>query len=169
MKLVQPKPPKFQEHSYRFEFTVNQSRQDVWNWLNRPETFTDTQIPPFRVEFYSPSPDIPNGFHEGVLNTHHGPLINFSGVLTSIQPPHYRDLQYYYGSYAISIRWIRPYRLQFWLEESDGSTTVVAQIDSYVKPWISGLWTTAQKVFWSRFPSWARRSVSRLKKKKVTS
>ena len=163
--MLQPQPPGFDMHSFKFDFTIRESRQDVWNWLNTPETFTETQIPPFRVEFYSPSEDIPNGFHEGVLNTHHGPMINFSGVLTKVESPSYRDLQYYYGSYAVSIRWIRPYRLQFWLAESGEDTIVTAQIDSYVKPWIRGLWTKAQKLFWSRFPSWARKSVAKLRKK----
>lgn len=74
------------------------------------------------------------GFSEGVLNAHHGPLLNFPGVLTEIQDEKYRDLHYYYGSYALSLRWIRPTRLQFWVEDMlDGGCKVIGQVDSFVK------------------------------------
>ena len=35
---------------------------------------------------------------------------------TGIIPGFYRDLRYYYGSYAVSFRLIRPVRLQFLLD-----------------------------------------------------
>ena len=157
--LLQPKPPHMEEHTHEFSFEIKASRDKVWKWLNRPETFTEGQIPPFRVEFYSPDPDnIPNGFHEGVLNVHHGPLMNFAGVLTKIEKPFYRDLQYYYGSYALTMRWIRPFRLEFWLDESDENKTILkCRISSYIKPSMRGFWSTAQKYFWARFRSWAKK------------
>ena len=159
--MLQPQPPGFKDHSHKFSFSVKKSAQDTWNWLNKAETFTDTQIPPYKVEFYSPDPEtIPNGFHEGVLNIHHGPFINFAGVLTKIDDLKYRDLQYYYGSYAFNLRWIRPYRLQFWLnEKSENEVELTAEISSWVKPWISGTWSFFQSLFWKRFPRWARRSI----------
>lgn len=161
MSLVQPIPEHFQNHQYELNFKVNRSKESVWQWLNKMETFTDTQIPPYKVEFYSPDPNkIPNGFHEGVLNIHYGPGINFAGVLTKIEDFKYRDLQYYHGSYALSLRWIRPYRLEFWLEEvSPDLLAVRMRLSSWVKPWIAGFWTFVQKLFWSRFKGWMSRSV----------
>lgn len=161
MSLVQPQPPRFQDHRFNLEFEINESKEKIWTWLNKPETFTDTQIPPYKVEFYSPDPEnIPNGMNEGVLNIHHGPFINFAGVMGKIEPNQYRDLQYFHGSYAFSLRWIRPYRLEFWIEEGKNKTSKVRmQLSTWVRPWISGIWTSFQKLFWSRFEGWMKRSL----------
>ena len=159
--VVQPQPPKFQDHQFNLEFEIKEPKERIWQWLNRPETFTDTQVPPYKVEFYSPDPDnIPDGFHEGVLNIHHGPFINFAGILGKIEDQSYRDLQYYHGSYALSLRWIRPYRLEFWLEDGDADhSKVKMRLSSWVKPWIANFWTGCQKLFWSRFKGWMGRSL----------
>lgn len=163
--LMQPLPPNFKSHSYEFTIEIDAESTYVWMWLNNPDTFTKTQIWPFRVEFYSPNPSsIPNGFNEGVLTNHRGPFINFAGKLTRIEPD-YRDLQYFYGSYAITFRWIRPYRLEFWTEEKENKTILKCKISSYVKPgFIYQCWDGAQKIFWSRFKYWARKSVKKIKK-----
>ncbi len=158
--LIQPCPQGFNKHEFTREFRTSHSRADVWRWLNSPETFTDTQVPPFKVEFYSPDPStIPNGFHEGVLNIHHGPLMNFAGVLTTIENDRYRDLQYYFGSYALSLRWLRPYRLEFWLEDAADATVVKMKLSTWVKPWIAKTWTALQSLFWSRFGRWMNKAV----------
>lgn len=163
-KLLQAPPPKMLNHQHEFDFVVPSSKDIVWKWLNTPETFTKGQIPPFKVEFYSPDPKtIPNGFHEGVLNAHHGPLMNFSGVLGEIKEMEYRDLQYFYGSYAISMRWIRPYRLEFWLKEIDqNNTEIKCRLSSYTAKWISSIWTKSQSLFWASFRSWAKKSCRKL-------
>jgi len=149
----------FVAHQYRFSVDVPGTQQQIWDWLNDTATFTKGQIWPYRVEFVSPDPDhIPEAFAEGVLNVHHGPWLNFAGVLTEIRPNEYRDLQYFYGSYALTQRWIRPNRLQFWLSPlAKGGTTITCQVDSYVKPFISGAWTTAQRLFWSQFKTQLKR------------
>lgn len=158
--MLQPPPPGFRDHTYQFTIPLQGSSDLVWHWLNDPKTFTDTQVWPFRVEFYSPDPQkIPNGFHEGVLTNHTGPMINFAGKITKIES-NYRDLQYFYGSYAINFRWIRPYRLQFWTEEVDGATTLTCAISTYVKPNWYQLWHRSQRLFWSRFKRWARKSTA---------
>ncbi len=161
MSIVQPKPERFQDHQFNLSFEINQPREKIWSWLNRMETFTDTQIPPYKVEFYSPDPKtIPNGFHEGVLNIHHGPFINFAGVMGKVEENTYRDLQYFHGSYAFSLRWIRPYRLEFWLEDGDNATSrVKMRLSSWVKPWIAKLWHSMQKRFWGRFEGWMSKSL----------
>jgi hypothetical protein len=147
--------PGFVPHTHRFTVRSAKSRAEIWSWLNTPETFTQNQVWPYRVEFVSPVENQEADFLEGVLNVHHGPLLNFAGVLTKIEPESYRDLQYYYGSYALSMRWIRPTRLQFWLEDDpDGGTILTGQIDSYVKPFMKGFWSFAQKLFWGQFRWW---------------
>lgn len=152
-RLLQAQPKGWRIHQHTFEYFVAADRAAVWTWLNTPETFTEGQPPFYRVEFTSPDPErIPAGFYEGVQNVHHGPFLNFAGVLTEIREGEYRDLQYYYGSYALTMWWIRPTRLQFWVEEVEpGITRVRGQVDSYVKPWIAKMWGWAQRFFWGNF------------------
>ena len=160
--MIQAQPPGFKIHSYTFEVPVKASEKSVWQWLNDPKTFTDTQVWPYRVEFYSPDPNnIPNGFHEGVVTNHTGPFVNFAGVLTSIQP-NYRDLQYYYGSYAITFRWVRPFRLEFKTLPNGEHTTISCTISSYVKPSFYGAWDKLNRIFWSRFKRWSKRSIAKI-------
>ncbi len=160
--LLQPKPPGFKEHVYTFSFEVPSTEEKVWKWLNDMGTFTDNQIWPYRVEFYSPDEEkIPNGFHEGVLTNHHGPFINFAGVLTKIQS-NYRELQYNYGTYAISFRWVRPFKLEFSTNEVDGKTTITGTLSSWVKPGFYSLWHSGQSWFWGSFKRWATRSLKKM-------
>ncbi|MEM9985059.1 MAG: hypothetical protein AAF804_08175 [Bacteroidota bacterium] len=150
---LQAKPKSWKVHRHEFFIVSAASSERVWAWLNNPETFTKGQVPPYRVEFVSPDPEnIAPGFHVGVQTVHHGPFLNFAGVINEIREGEYRDLQYYYGSFALSLRWIRPLRLQFWVEELEpGITRVRGQVDSYVKPWIFAAWTWAQQIFWGSF------------------
>ena len=152
----------FVEHSYQKTFVVDAKRDLVWQWLNRPETFTEGQLWPFRVEFISPDPKARANFREGVICTHYGPGMNFSGILTEIRPPEYRDLQYFYGSYAVSFRFIRPTRLQFWLVEENGGCAVTLRVDSFVRNGWNRIWTLAQRLFWNRFPKFMNRGLRAL-------
>ena len=155
----QAQPPGFKLHAYEFSVVVNKPEDDVWNWLNDPRTFTDTQYWPFRVEFISPDPtNITPGFNIGVQTNHHGPLVNFAGVITSVKP-NYRDLKYYYGSYALSFRLIRPFRLEFATKAVAEGTEITGKISSYVKPGIYSFWNWTQGLFWNRFKSWARKRI----------
>lgn len=56
----------------------------------------------------------------------------------------YRDLQYFYGSYVLSVRWIRPVRLEFFKEKNG----IRLQLKTYVRPWILPFWKTSNAVFW---------------------
>ena len=156
-------PEPMQPHTHRFDFEIDHPLTAVWGWLNDPATFVDGQVWPYRVEFVSPDPNVPPGFHVGVLNTHHGPGLNFAGVITDVRPMAYRDLQYFYGSYAISPRLIRPTRLQFWTESADASsgegTHVRLQIDSFVHRSWASRWTWLQQRFWKRFPRWMAKGI----------
>lgn len=167
--VLQPPPPGFKDNKFQFSFQVKTNESHVWNWLNDTKTFTDTQYWPYRVEFYSPNPeDIPNGFNEGVVTNHHGPLINFAGVLTTVKP-NYRDLQYTYGSYALSFRWIRPYRLEFKTSANgDELTEVECTLSAYVKPSWEKIWVSGQKWFWGSFKRWAGKSILKKAKQSTT-
>jgi hypothetical protein len=158
---LQPQPEGFIACSYTFNFEINAHPDKVWKWLNNPNTFTETQVWPYKVEFYSPDPvKIPNGFNEGVYNIHYGPGINFAGQLITIKKD-YRDLQYFYGSYVISIRWIRPCRIEFWTIEKNGITTIKCKVSYWVKPWIEFIWMKLQKLFWATFPRFARKNITK--------
>ena len=153
----QPKPARFKDHTFRKEFLVYHQEEILWTWLNNPKTFTDSQLWPYRVEFIRGSQHT-HDFEEGVHNAHHGPLMSFSGVLEEIKPG-YRDLKYLYGSYFLSMRWIRPHRLQFWSEPLEKGSKLTLQLDSYVSPSWAGFWTWLQKIFWGRFERWLKRSL----------
>ena len=112
-------PAGFVEHAFEQQWTVGRSRAAVWEWLCDPATFTDGQLRPFRVEFLTNASG-QTGFSEGVYNAHVGPFMSFSGVLGTIVHERYRDLQYFYGSYAVSHGLFRPTRLQFWLDRRPG-------------------------------------------------
>lgn len=73
----------------------------------------------------------------------------------------YRDLQYFYGSYALSIRWVRPYRLEFWTTEKDRKTIIKCKVSYWVKPWIEASWMNLQKLFWITFPRFAKKSITK--------
>lgn len=144
-------PVNFKEHFYEKSFQIPLSEEQIWLWLNNPETFTKSQIWPFRVEFVL-GPDQQHGFETGVFNAHHGPLMNFAGIIGEVNP-HYRDLKYLYGSYFLSFRWIRPHRLEFWTEAGAQATTLKLRLCTYVHPRFFGFWHWAQGIFWSGFGS----------------
>ena len=157
-------PPGFVRSVYDHEWTIGRTRAQVWEWLCDPATFTDGQIPPFRVEFLTNAAG-ETGFAEGVYNAHVGPFMCFAGVLGRIDHERYRDLQYCYGSYAVSHALFRPVRLQFWLDDGpegdDGapSTVLTLRVDAFVRRRAEGLWNRAMGVFWTRFGSWCERAI----------
>lgn len=159
--LPNARPDGFVEHAFEREFVVDAPRARVWTWLEDPETFTGRQIWPFRVEFLEPRPDVEPGFEVGGINIHHGPFLNFAGMLTEIREGEYRDLQYFYGSFLFGLRLIRPTRLEFWVEDVEQERTRVRlRVGSYVRKPLAGIWTFGQRLFWARFARWMTRSVT---------
>ena len=156
-------PPGFVSHVHRYTFPTPHPPSLVWAWLNDPATFTEGQVGPFRVEF------IGGGFEPGVLNAHQGPLLNLPGVIGEVRGfgrgVAYRDLKYFYGSYAISPRVVRPTRLQFWAEGSGEGTLVTLQVDSLVRRRFGRVWNLLQRIFWSRFPRWMASALDGSKRK----
>ena len=164
LKYYLPLPPGFKDNVFTFSFSINTTADKVWNWLNDTKTFTDTQVWPWRVEFYHPdNQQKAIEFKEGVLTNHQGPMVNFAGILTKIEDNHNRDLQYAYGSYALNFRWIRPNRLEFKTEEEeDGKTKLTGIISTYTKPGLDKFWTKSQRIFWGRCQRWATKSIHKL-------
>lgn len=156
----QDPPAGFVRNVYDHRWEIGRTRSAVWSWLCNPSTFTDGQIPPFRVEFLTNSAG-ETGFAEGVYNAHVGPFMSFAGVLGVIEPERYRDLQYFYGSYALSHALFRPTRLQFWLEDgpAEGTTVMRLQLDTDVRRRAERAWVVGMELFWRRFGSWCERDI----------
>lgn len=141
-------------------FVVDHPREDVWAWLCDPDTFVSGQVWPWRVEFVDPDTGEEAGFRPGVLTTHHGPGMNFSGIIGEVRAPAYRDLRYTYGAYALSPRFARPTRLQFWLtSQPQGRTLVHLRVDAQVRRRLRTLWRGGNRAFWRRFESWMQRAL----------
>ncbi|MEM6688245.1 MAG: hypothetical protein AAF664_02380 [Planctomycetota bacterium] len=153
-------PEHMVRHTHEATFNVQRPLRECWCWLNAPNTFTEGQVWPYRVEFISPDNTVPNGFHVGVLNWHYGPFLDFAGVITAVNPMEYRDLKYFYGSFAVSPRLIRPTRLQFWTTGmNENSTEVRLQVDSLIRRRWVGSWSWMQERFWKRFPKWMTKAI----------
>jgi hypothetical protein len=128
MIIHHPTPHLFSTQFINVEHTYALSEkrfQQVIVWLNSYKTFPSYWWLLWRVEFVNPSGDY---FQEGIYSNHHGPLLSAAGVITSMEP-HYRDLQYLYGSYFGSFRFFRPLRLQFWFKNG----TVKCQFDYAIR------------------------------------
>ena len=162
-RLPHPAPAPFVPHVVERDFHLAVPWTAAWQWLETPETFTQGQIWPFRVEFLSADPDTPAGFYEGGFNIHHGPLLSLPGRLTEIREETanaYRRLDYLYGAYAISLRLVRPTCLEFWVESSENSAARVRlRLASHVHRRFEGLWNRSQDIFWDRFPRWMAQSL----------
>ncbi len=162
MNYKQTRPASFMQHVYSKKFLINSSLEDVWDVLMRQATFSDMQLWPFRVEFDSPEGE--DNMTVGMDNIHHGPFMLFSGVLTEINDHKYRDLHYYLGSYFLNVRWIRPARLEFFVNPGTDGTELELRLTTYVKPWIKGAWNAMLSMFWINFGSWFNRYVRKQSK-----
>lgn len=157
-----PVPDGFVRDVHERTWTIPHERAAVWRWLCDPATFTDSQVPPWRVEFVDPADGSDAGFAPGVLTTHHGPLLHFCGVIGEVRHEEYRDLAYTYGAYAGSMRLARPVRLQFWVADAPGGGTILRlRVDADVRRWLRPLWRLGNRLFWGRFGSWCERAVGR--------
>lgn len=131
------------------EVRIARPRQSVWAWLCDPATFSEGQVWPYRVEFIDADTGQPAGFRPGVLTNHHGPLLNFAGVIGEMRAPEYRDLAYTYGAFFLGPRVCRPVRLQMWLREDGPDATIVRiGVDAQVRKGLGRISDRFQRVFW---------------------
>lgn len=145
-------PHGFEEHRFERIFRIARARSEVWSLLTDPKTFTTGQLFPYHVEFVDESGSKGAGFKSGTQTLHHGPLINFAGVIGEVREQEYRDLQYYYGSYIFSLRLLRPTRLEFYFAAPTPSTTLITlRVSSLIRRPFGPLWSTIQMIFWSQF------------------
>ncbi len=159
----QPQPTDFTEHILYKEYHLSHNEVDVWKWLNNPNTFIKTQVWPFKVEF-TRTEDHKTDFENGVFNSHHGPFMSFTGVIGEVKS-NYRDLKYLYGSYFLSLRYIRPHRLEFWSAAENNGTKITVQLSTYVTPGFYKFWNWSQNIFWSNFGEKMNKGITQLKKK----
>ena len=145
MKTQSLTPVNFEQHTFEMSWDFSkESCQKAWEKLQLRETFVKGQVPPFKVEFDSPVQFGP--FATGELNIHHGPLLSVHGVVGEISSS-YRDLKYFYGSYVLSFRLVRPTRLEFFRTD----TTIKVRLTSYVHPRFKFCWQLGLKFFWGTF------------------
>lgn len=139
-------PPRgFIEHEFSRDFHgTDEKLQQFWNKLLLRETFTKDQIFPYRVEFSDTSQEgymIP-----GELNIHHGPFLSVHGAVGEITK-NYRNLNYFYGSYVLSFRLVRPVQLEFFKEDQ----FIKLKFKVYLRPWFSPIWEFSNRILWSLF------------------
>ncbi len=140
------KPPQgFVIFDVEREFTYPEGKlTSAWKRLQRRETFTKGQIFPYQVEFVASSQE--GEFLPGELNIHHGPLLSVHGRIGRVEE-NYRGLDYFYGSYVISFRLVRPVELEFFRE----GNKLKLKLRSYVKPWFIPFWRFGNFLLWSSF------------------
>jgi hypothetical protein len=138
-------PQGFVVHVYERDFHYSMDKiSSVWKKLQRRETFTKGQLFPYRVEFAANSQE--GEFLPGELNIHHGPFLSVHGAVGKVTDS-YRSLEYFYGSYVVSFRLVRPVRLEFFREGSQ----LKLKLKVYVRPWFRPVWRLCNFILWSGF------------------
>jgi hypothetical protein len=138
-------PEGFVVHVYERDFHSSMDKiSSVWKKLQRRETFTKGQLFPYRVEFAASSQE--GEFLPGELNIHHGPFLSVHGAVGEVTDS-YRSLEYFYGSYVMSFRLVRPVRLEFFREGSE----LKLKLKVYVRPWFRPVWRLCNFILWSGF------------------
>ena len=144
-KFIEECPIFMQKDLFTLEFPLSKHKRDrVWESLQQRETFTQGQIFPYRVEFETGKEHGP--FDSGEKNIHHGPLLHLPGEIGNVTDD-YRSLFYYFGSYVISFRLVRPACLEFFKTDKG----IKLSLKSFVKPSFGFLWRFGNKIFWKFF------------------
>jgi hypothetical protein len=138
-------PDGFVLEEFEREFTYSKEKlHSVWKRLQLRETFTQGQLFPYRVEFAAKSQT--GEFSPGELNIHHGPFLSVHGAIGDISA-NYRSLDYFYGSYVISFRLVRPVQLEFF---RDGEKLRL-KLKAFVRPWLKPFWYLLNQILWMGF------------------
>ena len=138
-------PPGFMVDEFQRDFHFSDEKMSsVWKKLQRRETFTKGQLFPYRVEFAAISQE--GEFSPGELNIHHGPFLSVHGAIGKVTT-NYRSLDYFYGSYVMSFRLVRPVQLEF-LRDGDKLTV---KLRVFVRPWLRPVWRFLNLFLWAGF------------------
>jgi hypothetical protein len=138
-------PQGFMVDDYERSFEYSEDKiVKVWKRLQRRETFTRGQLFPYRVEFAANSQE--GEFSSGELNIHHGPFLSVHGAIGEVTA-NYRGLDYFYGSYVISFRLVRPVQLEFLRE----GQRLKLKLKVFVRPWFRPAWRFLNFFLWSGF------------------
>ncbi len=145
MQFQSEKPHNFSLDIFEMSWSFSPNDcQKAWDKLQLRETFVKGQLLPYKVEFDSLTQS--GKLKTGELNIHHGPFLSVHGAIGEINT-HYRDLNYFYGSYVFTFRLIRPTRLEFFKTDN----TIKVRLTSYVHPMMKHLWQLGLKIFWGTF------------------
>ena len=138
-------PPGFVLDEFELEFSYSDEEiASVWNRLQRRETFTKSQLFPYRVEFGGA---LETGeFSPGELNIHHGPFLSVHGAIGEVTNT-YRGLDYFYGSYVLSFRLVRPVQLEFFR----AGNKLKLKLRAFVRPWAKPFWRFGNMILWAGF------------------
>jgi hypothetical protein len=93
--------------------------------------------------------------------------MSFTGIIGEVTA-NYRDLKYLYGSYFLSLRYMRPHRLEFWSAPDDSGTVVTVQLSTYVTPGFYKIWNWSQNIFWGNFGKKMAKGIEKMKSRKPT-
>jgi hypothetical protein len=138
-------PHGFVTDIFERDFSFHEEKINlVWSKLQRRETFTRGQLFPYRVEFAASSQE--GEFSAGELNIHHGPFLSLHGAIGTVTSS-YRGLDYFYGSYLMSFRFIRPVKLEFFREDKK----IKVKVKAYVRPWMKSVWRLSNRILWFGF------------------
>ena len=138
-------PDNMKNSIFKKKIFIDQQQLDIkWKKLQRRETFVNSQIPPYKVEFNYHKQE--GFFEKNELNIHFGPFLHLPALVGDIND-NYRDLNYLYGAYVISFRIIRPVRLEFFKEEK----SITLKLQSYVNPTLEKPWIYMNNIFWNFF------------------
>ncbi len=164
-----PAPAGFRFHSYHKTFRCKFPLAVVWAYFNRTKTFTQGQPPFFFVEFVSPEAGKPANFRPGVMNTHHGFFLHLPAVITLVEAKKRRHMAYLYGAWVLNFRLLRPTALNFEFQQTrEGETLVHLELNSWVRPWFSGIWNLGLRAFWGMFGLGLNREIHRYLRAKKT-
>lgn len=145
LKVQSEKPKQMTMLVYEQTYAFGVERMpEVWRKLNLRETFVENQVFPYRVEFDAESQH--GSMQPGELNIHHGPFLSAHGAVTEVSAS-YRGLQYFYGSYVLSFRLVRPVKLEFFREGGN----LRMRITYFVAPWFAKIWRLFNRAFWRLF------------------
>ena len=111
----------------------------VWNYLNRMDTFTKGQIPPYRVEFLPKEGEKEASFSVGTYNNHHGPFFKLPAVITNMQQNTYREMRYLYGrgQFSFGSSYISTITV---VKADNNHTLVIVELNSDIRPWLKSTW-----------------------------